>query len=55
VEKVCRTERIKNIVQFLQSDENQLFKGRLQLINDEDGVLITVKGPILGKIGKKSF
>lgn len=50
VENVCRKSTKKELSSFIQSNEDQLFKGRLQLIKDEVGISIWVKGKNEGEI-----
>ena len=50
VEKVCRKESVKKLKDFVQSGENQLFKGRLQLHKNPAGISVLVKGEIVGEI-----
>ena len=55
VEKVCRLETRKKLEKFLLSDENHLFKGRLQLAKDAGTINIVVKGETVGVIGGKNL
>lgn len=55
VENVCHKSTFKNLSQFIQSSDNHLFKGRLQLYKDEVGVNIMVKGSIVGEISLPEF
>jgi hypothetical protein len=55
VEKVCRLETRKRLEKFLLSDENHLFKGRLQLAKTAGGITIVVKGEPVGVIGGKNL
>ena len=50
VEKVCRKESIKILKDFIQSGENHLFNGRLQLHKDRGDIRVWVKGEIVGEI-----
>jgi hypothetical protein len=50
VEKVCRLETRKKLLKFLLSDENHLFKGRLQLAKTAGNITIVVKGVPVGVI-----
>jgi hypothetical protein len=49
-ELVCRKESFQNLEQFLQSGQQHIFKGRLQLYKDSEDVQVEVKGEILGKV-----
>ena len=55
VEKVCRLETRKKLVKFMLSDENHLFKGRLQLAKIAGNINIMVKGEPVGVIGGKNL
>jgi len=55
VEKVCRLETRKKLVKFLLSDENHLFKGRLQLAKTGPAISIVVKGQPVGVISGKNL
>jgi hypothetical protein len=55
VENVCRMETFKNIERFILSDEDRIFKGRLQLHKNVAGVGIIVKGKLTGTINAKEF
>jgi hypothetical protein len=55
VEKVCRKERFKTIWKYVRSGENQLFKGRLRLHKNVDGIAVEVKGEIAGVIKAEDF
>lgn len=50
VEKVCRKTTLKSLFEFIQSGENHLFKGRLQLFKNPDAIAIEVKGRVVGEI-----
>ena len=50
VEKVCRLETRKKLEKFLLSNENHLFKGRLQLAKNAGDLRILVKGEPVGII-----
>jgi hypothetical protein len=49
-ELVCRKESFKNLEQFLQSPQQHIFKGRLQLYKNGDEVQVNVKGETLGTV-----
>ncbi len=55
VEWVCHKTTLKEINRFLAGEERSLFKGRLQLIKDQDNILIKVKNEIVGVIDNKVF
>jgi hypothetical protein len=55
VENVCRKSTFKNIMNFIQSGDNHLFKGRLQLYKDDAGISIQVKDKIVGEISTDDF
>jgi hypothetical protein len=50
VEKVCRKTTLKALFGFIQTGENHLFKGRLQLIKKAGTLAIAVKGELVGEI-----
>ncbi|NBO72181.1 MAG: hypothetical protein EBU66_12200 [Bacteroidetes bacterium] len=54
-EIVCRKETRNNLLNFLESNEHMLFKGRLQLMNDDTFVSIIVKGELIGRVEKTDF
>ena len=55
VEKVCRLETRKKLEKFLLSDENHLFKGRLQLAKTGPAISIMVKDQAVGVISGKNL
>lgn len=55
VENVYRLETRKKLEKFLLSDENHLFKGRLQLVKNAAAVNVLVKGKPVGKIVNAEF
>ena len=55
VENVCRLESLKNLNKFAGSSAGHLFKGRLQLHKDENGIQVIVKGEIVGVISEDLF
>ncbi len=55
VENVCHLETRKKLEKFLLSDENHLFKGRLQLVKNAGGIAVVVKGKPVGKIVNAEF
>ncbi|MCR8557938.1 hypothetical protein KXD93_09810 [Mucilaginibacter sp. BJC16-A38] len=55
VENVCHKSTLKSLVQFIQSGDNHLFRGRLQFHKDEVGINIMVKGNIVGEISLPKF
>lgn len=50
VEKVCRKTTHKSLFEFIQTGENHLFKGRLQLFKNHNVIVIEVKGDVVGEI-----
>jgi len=55
VENVCRKSTLKNLTTFIQSGDNHLFKGRLQLNKMTDGIGVVVKDSLVGKITIEDF
>jgi hypothetical protein len=55
VENVCRKSTLKNIAGFIQSGEDHLFKGRLQLKKMAEGIGVVVKNSLVGEINKEDF
>ena len=55
VENVCRKSTIKNLTTFIQSGENHLFKGRLQLNKIPGGIGVVVKDSLVGEIVTSDF
>ncbi|MEO6980262.1 MAG: hypothetical protein ABI113_17855 [Mucilaginibacter sp.] len=55
VENVCRKSTLKNLAAFVQSGENHLFKGRLQLHKVNGGINILIKGSKVGEIPISGF
>ena len=55
VENVCRKESLKNLGRFLRSDEERIFKGRLQLYKNAGQIAVEVKGKLAGKITTEDF
>ena len=49
-EEVCRKEYLRNINRFLLTENNRLFKGRLQLNKIADRIDVVVKGKTAGSI-----
>ena len=54
-EWVCHKTTVKEINSFLAGGEHSLFKGRLQLIKDQDNILIKVKDEIVGVVDNRAF
>ncbi|BAU56037.1 hypothetical protein [Mucilaginibacter gotjawali] len=50
VEKVCRKTTHKSLSALIQSCENHLFKGRLQLFRNPEEISVVVKGEVVGEI-----
>jgi hypothetical protein len=55
VENVCRKSTIKSIEAFIQSGEDHLFKGRLQLNKRPGGISVVVKGVVVGEISREDL
>ncbi len=55
VENVCRRESFKNLQRFILSDDEKIFRGRLQLYKSGGEIVIEVKGEIAGKMTIKDF
>jgi len=55
VENVCRKSTLKNVTAFMQSGENHLFKGRLQLHKVNGSLNVMVKGSKVGEISIPGF
>jgi recombinational DNA repair protein RecT len=55
VENVCRKGAFKNIEHFVLSEEERIFKGRLQLHKNIAVIGINVKGKLTGTISAKEF
>ena len=51
-ELVCRKENLKQLNEFLSTDEARAFKGRLQLLKHGDDIAVEVKGELVGNIIK---
>jgi hypothetical protein len=54
-ELACRIETVKNLNEFLVSEEQYLFKGRLQLIKHKDTISIILKGKPIGVTSTEQF
>ncbi len=55
VENVCRKESVKTLRDFLESNEDHLFKGRLQLQKNGNGINVLIKGKSAGSIRTEEF
>lgn len=55
VEMACRIEKAKTLTQFLQTTNERLFKGRLQLLSNQNSIFIFVKGDVVYEISKDAF
>jgi hypothetical protein len=55
LEIACRTEQKKNVSIFLHSTGERIFKGRLQLISNQNEILVFVKNDLVYKISKEAF
>jgi hypothetical protein len=49
-EWICRREGFVNLYSFLNSEGSRLFKGRLQLVKQQDHIQVLGKGSIIGPI-----
>jgi hypothetical protein len=54
-ELVCRKETIKNLNNFLKTEESHLFKGRLQLDKKEANIYVILKNEIIGMISSNQL
>lgn len=54
-EYVCRKENLSKLERFINSDECRIFKGRLQLCKNIDGIGIEIKGKFVGVISINDF
>lgn len=54
-EFVCHKTTSGQLTKFFNSDANQLFKGRLQLLKNNDTILVKVKGNIEGMISREEL
>lgn len=54
-EYVCHKSTAGELTRFLNNDEEQLFKGRLQLLKNNDNILVKVKGNIEGALNKNQL
>jgi hypothetical protein len=54
-EYVCRKESSGKLERFLRGDEDRIFKGRLQLCKNIDGIGIEIKGELVGVISINDF
>lgn len=54
-EYVCRKETKNNVIRFINANDSVLFKGRLQLIKQNNEILIQAKSEILGSIPISAF
>jgi len=50
VEEVCRKEDLHKLIRYISSEDERLFKGRLQLFKHVGGIGIEVKGKYAGTI-----
>ena len=55
VENVCRKESFKSLERFIWSDEQKMFKERLQLDKYREEIDVVVKGKIAGKMKVEDF
>ena len=51
----CRRETYSKLQHFINGDDRQLFKGRLQLCKDADKINILFKGQPMGKLSTSNF
>ena len=55
VENVCRRDTIVHLEHFILSDEERIFKGRLQLCKSGDSLNVEVKGDTIGTLKFNDF
>jgi hypothetical protein len=49
-EWICRKESFRNLYAFLKTEDSRLFKGRLQLVKQQQQVQIIAKGTAIGSM-----
>ncbi|MFD2581811.1 hypothetical protein ACFSR6_04865 [Pedobacter vanadiisoli] len=54
-EWVCRKEKLKNLLTFIDIDEAHAFKGRLQLVKSDNQIKIQVKNKHVGSTTVEKF
>ena len=54
-EWVCRKEKLKKLFKFTETEDEHVFKGRLQLFKSEDKVNIKVKNEFVATVLKDDF
>lgn len=54
-ELVCRKETFNNLNRFCEEEASRIFKGRLQLLKQDDIILVEMKGNIIGTIATSNF
>jgi len=54
-EWVCKKERLRKLLEFVNIDEAHIFKGRLQLIKMNDHITLQVKNENISTILTKTF
>jgi hypothetical protein len=54
-EYVCHKTTAGELLEFLAGGDNQLFKGRLQLLKNNNSILIKVKGKIEGAVNEEEL
>ena len=54
-ELVCRKEIFKKMEQFIKTEDERIFKGRLQLFKIADKISVQVKGENIGSIDAGLF
>jgi hypothetical protein len=55
IELACRKETLSNLRSFIRSDQESLFKGRLQLHRQDNAITITLKGQPAGVVTIAAF
>lgn len=55
LEIACRTEQKRIVSNFLNSSGERIFKGRLQLLSNQNEILVFVKNELVYEISKEAF
>ena len=54
-EYVCHKTTSRELTSFFDGEKEQLFKGRLQLLKNNDNILVKIKGNIEGVVSTKDL
>jgi len=54
-EYVCHKTTPGELTRFFNSETEQLFKGRLQLLKNNDNILVKIKGNVEGAVSSKDL